>query len=150
MMTWRKHFESLLNPHDTEFCNLGSQSSNSYTPFDDEVLNRPIDLEEVYQAIAQLEENKAPGPDYICPSIIKDDKVTQYLHRLFQKCFETGIVPPAWLNSTIQPIYKGKGDKNDPNNYRGITLQSCIAKAFAKIINSRLSNYLESNSLLHD
>ena len=150
MMTWRKHFESLLNPHDTEFSNLGSQSSNSYTPFDDEVLNRPIDLEEVYQAIAQLEENKAPGPDYICPSIIKDDKVTQYLHRLFQKCFETGIVPPAWLNSTIQPIYKGKGDKNDPNNYRGITLQSCIAKAFAKIINNRLSNYLESNSLLHD
>ena len=150
MTTWRKHFEFLLNPHNTEFSDSESQSSNNYTPFNDEILNRPIELEEVCQTIAQLEEYKAPGLDYICPSIIKDNKVTQYLHKLFQKCFETGIVPPAWLNSTIQPIYKGKGDKNDPNNYRGITLQSCIAKAFAKINNNRLSNYLESNSLLHD
>ena len=72
----------------------------------------------------------------------------RYLHKLFQKCFETGTVPPAWLSSIIQPIYKGKGNKHDPNNYRGITLQSCVAKAFAKIINNRLCNHLESNNLL--
>ena len=74
----------------------------------------------------------------------------RYLHKLFQRCFETGTVPPAWLNSIIQPIYKGKGNKHDPNNYRGIKLQSCVAKAFAKIINNRLCNYLESKNLLHE
>jgi len=72
------------------------------------------------------------------------------LHRLFQICFENGVVPQAWLDSTIQPIYKGKGNKHDPNNYRGITLQSCIAKAFTKIINIRLGDYLERKNLLHD
>lgn len=35
---------------------------------------RPIELEEVQFIKAQLHENKAPGPDNICPSIIKDDK----------------------------------------------------------------------------
>jgi len=63
------------------------------------------------------------------------------------QAFENGVVPQAWLDRTIQRIYKGKGNKNDPNSYRGITLQSCIAKAFAKIINIRLSDYLERKNL---
>ena len=97
-----------INPISTScsFSNL-----YTYAPVDDEVLNIPIELEEVYQAIAQLVENKAPGPDNICPSIIKDDKVAGYLYKLFRKCFETGIVPPAWLSSTIQPIYEGNVTK---------------------------------------
>ena len=74
----------------------------------------------------------------------------QYLHRLFQNCFENDVVPQAWLDSTIQSIYKGKGNKHHPNSYRRITLQSWIAKAFTKIINIRLGNYLESKNLLHD
>ena len=57
--------------------------------------------------------------------------------------------PPAWLNSILQPIYKGKGNKHNPNYYKGITVQSCIAKAFAKVINNGLGKYIESNNLLH-
>ena len=102
-------------------------------------------MEKVQCAIAQLHEDKAPGPDSICPSVIKDDRMCQYLHRLFQNCFENGVNPQAWLDSTIQPIFKGKGNKQDPNNNGGIKLQSCIAMAFAKIINIRLGDCLESN-----
>ena len=99
-----------------------------YSPqTDDDTLNRPIGMEEVQLAIAQVQENK-----------------------LFQRCFESGTVLPAWLNSILQPIYKGKVNKHNPSNYRGITLQSCIAKAFAKVINNRLGNYIESNNLLHE
>ena len=156
LTTWRAHFNALLNPPKTvESVDSGPYSLNTLTndhspPTDDDTLNRPIEMEEVQLAIAQLQDNKSPGPDHICPSIIKDDIVLRYLHKLFQRCFESGTVPPAWLNSTLQPIYKGKGNKHDPNNYRGITLQSCIAKAFAKVINNRLGNYLEANNLLHE
>ena len=137
---------NVLKPADTKPRGNYDTDSSTY----DEALNRPISLEEVQSAITQLQEDKAPGPYSICPSVIKDDRMCQYFHRLFQICFENGVVPQAWLDSTIQPIYEGKGNKHDPNNYRGITLQSCIAKAFAKIINIRLGDYLERKNLLHD
>ena len=48
------------------------------------------------------------------------------------------------------PIYKNKGDINDPDNYRRITILSCFGKLFTAVLNKRLNNYkyLESTGLL--
>ena len=53
-------------------------------------------------------------------------------------------------SSTILPIYKGSGNKHDPNNYRGISIQSCIAKSFYKVLNNRLCLYLEKKGILKE
>ena len=50
----------------------------------------------------------------------------------------------------IQPLYKNKGVRTDPDNYRGISLLSCVAKLFTSCINSRLSMFLEQNDLLKE
>ena len=53
-----------------------------------------------------------------------------------------GTVPPAWFSSNnIQPSYKGYGDKQDRNNYRGITLQSCIANAKEHLLQILMIGY---------
>ena len=48
----------------------------------------------------------------------------------------------------ISPIYKNKGDKASPDNYRAITILSCFGKLFTATLNNRLNNYLESMNLL--
>jgi len=116
----------------------------------DTILNIPITAEEIHSALTQLDESTAQGSDKICPSILKDEKIMQYLQILFQKCFNSGTVPKAWLHSTITPIFKGSGSRHDHNNYRGITVQSCVAKAFCKILNNRIDKYLHANNILHD
>ena len=93
IMTWRNHFYTLLNLNSIESSDTASQPKDNGHAIHDDALNRPIELEEVKVAIAQLQENKAPRPDNICPSIIEDDSVLRYLHKLFQRCFETGTVP---------------------------------------------------------
>ena len=48
------------------------------------------------------------------------------------------------------PLYKGKGSKSDPNNYRGIALNSCVKKSFTGLIYQRLYSWVECNRLLPD
>ena len=57
-------------------------------------------------------------------------------------------MPMDWLIGIIIPLYKGKGDKKDANNYRGITLLSCLGKLFTSILNVRLSKFCETNNVI--
>ena len=41
-----------------------------------------------------------------------------------------------------------KGHANDANNYRGITLISCLEKIFTSVINNRLLKWLNENSIV--
>ena len=61
---------------------------------------------------------------------------------------ESGVVPESWSIGVITAIYKNKGSKDNPDNYRGITLLSCISKLFTSLVNYRLTLYLDAYSLL--
>ena len=56
--------------------------------------------------------------------------------------------PTNWCVGNIVPLYKN-GDKYDPNNYRGITITSCLSKIFNSLINQRLTKYLEINNIMN-
>lgn len=55
----------------------------------------------------------------------------------------TGIVPESWVLGDILTIYKNKGSKTLPENYRPIALLSCLGKPFTSIINNRMTSYAE-------
>ena len=40
----------------------------------------------------------------------------------------TGIIPTDWTRHVDVPIWKGKGDTHEYNNYRGVTSLSCQTK----------------------
>ena len=67
---------------------------------------------------------------------------------LFNKILNTGEIPEEWLTGLIIPIFKKKGSKEDCNNYRGITLLSCLGKLFTSILNNRLYAFCEENKIL--
>ena len=68
--------------------------------------------------------------------------------KLFNKILDTGIMPTVWLIGLIVPLYKNQGDIQDINNYRGITLLSCIGKLFTSILNERLSRYSDAMNII--
>ena len=67
------------------------------------------------------------------------DIVIPILCKLFNVILDYGIFPENWCNGTIIHVFK-KGDKNDVNNYRGITLMSHLSKLFTPILNNRSLN----------
>ena len=69
---------------------------------------------------------------------------------LFNKILNAGCIPESWTIGMITPIYKNKGDKADFNNYRGITILSCVENFFTCIINDRLNSYSNEVRLVHE
>ena len=67
---------------------------------------------------------------------------------LFNLILQKGIVPNEWGIGIIKPIYKNKGDRSNPEFYRGITLLSCLGKLFTAVLNKRLTDYLEKNDII--
>ena len=62
---------------------------------------------------------------------------------------DSGVFPDKWTEGVIIPLHK-KGDRCDVNNYRGITLVSCLSKLFTSILNKRIVFYCENNNIISD
>ena len=67
------------------------------------------------------------------------------LLNIFHYIWTTGKFPENWQYATIIPIPKSGKDPVEPNNYRPIALTSCLCKTLERMINKRLTWFLESN-----
>ena len=53
-----------------------------------------------------------------------------------------GVVPTDWRGACIVPMYKGKGDKCECSNSRGISLLSVVGKLFGRVLIKRVGPVL--------
>ncbi|CAL4073660.1 unnamed protein product, partial [Meganyctiphanes norvegica] len=60
-----------------------------------------------------------------------------------------GETPEDWRKANITPIFK-KGNRNDPANYRPVSLTSQVCKVLETIVREQLFNHLKSNNLLSE
>ena len=90
--------------------------------------------------MTKLKTGKAAGNDSISNEMIKSSVsiIGPVLQILFNKILNSGIFPQLWPVGYISPVFKA-GDIGDPNNYRGITVCSCLGKFFTLIINDHLT-----------
>ena len=70
------------------------------------------------------------------------------LLKLFNAVFRSGH-PNIWSESFICPLFKS-GDKKNPENYRGIAINSSIGKVFNIILCNRLDKLLLENKIIHE
>ena len=147
------HFQKLYNKHDSD--SLQSQttlnSNRSHTPLPNlNKLNQEITYNEVKTSLRKLKANKAPGFDRITNSMLKaTDSVIDIFKELFNKILNTGIFPEQWNHSLIKTLFKS-GNKDNPNDYRGISLNNTIGKVFCSILHDRLLDCCEENKILKD
>ena len=115
-------------------------------------INDPITVEEIRLNVAKLSNGKACGLDKILNEHIKSSLhiMMPIYHRYFTMILDSGKIPKSWTEGCIVPIYKNKGAHNNPENYRPITLVSCLGKLFTSLLNNRLQKFAEEFSLIQN
>jgi hypothetical protein len=113
------------------------------------ITDAPITLHEVQTELKGLKSGKAPGIDGICNEFYKylSDYLTDPLTILFNYIWDNGNYPDKWAEGIIQPLHK-KGSQNEPDNYRKLTLMSCMGKVFESIVNKRLVFQEEATGII--
>ena len=108
-------------------------------------LNVEITFSEIENALRQLKLGRSGGPDLFINEFFYYGKeaLLNTFHTIFNNIFKLGYFPESWSEGLVIPLHK-KGSLNDVNNYRGITLLSCIGKLFSRIINNRLYDWAEN------
>lgn len=111
----------------------------------------PTDPYEIEELIANLKADSAPGLDSFSNRLLKMTKqyISKPLTHIFNLSLSTGQFPNNWKTASVTPVHKG-GDKETPGNYRPISLLGAISKLLERVVNKRLTGFLESNGLLSD
>ena len=65
-------------------------------------------------------------------------EIQTILLNLFNRIWLQEDIPKAWSIAQLVCLFKGKGDPERINNYRGISLSSNMGKLFERIVNSRM------------
>ena len=110
-----------------------------------------VDITEpgVAKLLHALQPGKAPGPDGITTTILKElvEEISPILTIIFQSSLDTGILPSDWKNANVTPVFK-KGEHYDPANYRPVSLTSVCCKVLEHILTSNIMTHLELHGIL--
>ncbi|KAK4815901.1 hypothetical protein QYF61_009952 [Mycteria americana] len=100
----------------------------------------------VCDLLHHLDTHKSMGPDEMHPRVLKElaDVLTKPLSIIYQQSWLTGEVPVDQRLANVTPIYK-KGRKEDPGNYRPVSLTSVPGKLMEQIILSAITRHVEDN-----
>ena len=138
---WSEYFESLLNVDDGRRV----QVSGAQRERVNENYVMEVSLDDVRKAVKRLKKGKSPGVDGITSEMLiyGGECVLEWLLRVCRVCVSEEKVPNDWVRAIIVPIYKGKGDKSDCKNYRGISLLSIPGKVYGRVLIERVRSMTE-------
>jgi len=109
-----------------------------------------FDYDLVRKKLLHLQEDKSPGPDGIHPLVLKrcTEVLATPLSIIFQKSYTDGKIPNDWKLANISPIHK-KGSKDEPENYRPISLTSVVSKVMESIIKEKVTGVLDNRDCIN-
>ena len=111
----------------------------------------PVSASFIHQQLQNLKVNKATGVDDISAKYLKlsASVISQPLASILNLSITSGIYPDDLKKAKVTPIFK-KGEKQDINNYRPISVSPVITGIFERHISTCLINFLDAHKLIYE
>ena len=110
---------------------------------------RPATLPELSLALQRMSSSRACGLHGITIEMLRMTfpVVGPHLLKMINSSISQCDVPREWKVATVVPLFK-KGDRNNPDNYRPISVLPVVAKLCERVVCTQLMYYLCEHHLL--
>ena len=105
----------------------------------------------IERKLKSLKISTSPGPDQNPSRVLQElaAPLCVPICSLFQKSLDSGELPDEWKQGSVVPIFKS-GSRQDPSNYRPVSLMSVLSKVLEGFVRDRLMDHLTETGQLHD
>ena len=143
--SFNDYFSTVFTSENTAFI----PSLDSIKPDIREIQSEVFSRENISKKLKKLKPFSAAGPDNLKPIIYKElaDELSIPLCTIFQKSYDTGVVPKQWRQANVTPIFK-KGKKSESSNYRPVSLTCVAGKVMESLLKDVIVEHLNENNLI--
>ena len=152
----------IANVMNSYFCNIGKDLANAQPSQGDQykiflknrvqetIFLNPVTEDELLSDIKKLNPRKSAGADDITPKLLVNtaEEIITPLCIIFNSAIGSATYPSEMKLAKVLALYKKK-EKYLPENYRPISLLSCLDKLFEKVIYRRLMKFIEKHKILY-
>lgn len=103
----------------------------------------------VMKLLKNLNPGKAAGPDEIPVRLLRElaPEITPVVTSVIRQSLSSGTLPKTWKDAWITPVFK-KGARNNPANYRPVSLTCVICKLTEHVLCTHIRSHLDQHGIL--